>query len=234
MKSFLSRKLVIGAVGLAVLAGAGGAVAATQNSTSPAAQEQAYLNDLASKLGVTPSALSAAIKAANSDQIDAALAAGRLTAAEASALKARIAVSTTAPFFGYGFGRHGSGGRGFGGRGFGGGIDAAAATSLGISEATLRSDLQAGQSLDAIAAALGKNAADLKAAIIAAETSALNTAVSNGQITSTEETQRLSDLSSRIDALLARTWTAGTGAWAGHDRGGSGIFGGSQPQPTAY
>ena len=131
MKSFLSRKLVIGAVGLAVLAGAGGAVAATQNSTSPAAQEQAYLNDLASKLGVTPSALSAAIKAANSDQIDAALAAGRLTAAEASALKARIAVSTTAPFFGYGFGRHGSGGRGFGGRGFGGGIDAAAATSSG-------------------------------------------------------------------------------------------------------
>src|SRR5258708_674868 len=107
MKSFLSRKVVIGAIGLAALAGAGGAVAATQNSTSPAAQEQAYLNDLASKLGVTPSALATAIKAAASDQIDAAVAAGRLTPAEASALKARIQASTTAPFFGSGFGRDG-------------------------------------------------------------------------------------------------------------------------------
>ncbi len=236
MQSFLSKKVVIGAVGLAVLAGAGGAVAATQSSTSPAAQEQAYLNDLANKLGVTPSALTAAIKAANSDQIDAAVAAGRLTQAEATALKARIQASTTAPFFGYGFGRHGFGGRGFGDRGFGGrgGIDAAAVSYLGITEATLRSDLQAGQSLDAIAAATpNKSAAGLKAAIIAAETSKLNTEVSNNQITSAEETQRLNDLSSRIDALLSRSWTGGTGGWAGHNRGGYGLFGGSQSGTTA-
>ena len=227
MKSFLSRKVVIGAIGLAALAGAGGAVAATQNSTSPAAQVQAYLNDLANKLGVTPSALTTAIKAAASDQIDAAVAAGRLTPAEASALKTRIQASTTAPFFGSGFGRHG-----FGGRGVGGGI-AAAVSYLGISEATLRSDLQSGQSLEEIAAATpGKSAAGLKAAIIAAETSKLNTAVSNGQITSAEETQRLNDLSSRIDALLARTWSGRTGAWGGRNRGGHGLFGGSQPGTT--
>ena len=225
MTSFLSKKVVIGAAAVVVLACAGGAVAATQSSTSPGAQAQAYLNDLAGKLGVTPSALSAAIKAADSDQINAALAAGRLSAAQAAALNARIQASTTAPLFGGGFGRHGFGG---GGRS---GIDAAAATYLGISETTLRSDLAAGQSLNAIAAATAnKSAAGLKAAIIAAETTELNTAVSNNQITSAQEAQRLSDLSSRIDALLARTWTPGSGGWGGHARGGYGIFGGG---PTA-
>lgn len=225
MKSFLSRKLAVGAVGLAALAGAGAAVAATQGSTGPSAEAQAYLNDLAGKLGVTPSALTAAVKAADSDQIDAGLAAGRLTQAEASALKARIQASTTAPFPGRGFGYRGLGRNGFGG-GLGG-IDAAAATYLGITEATLRSDLQAGKSLDTIAAATPlKTAAGLKAAIVAAATTELNAGVSNGQITSTEEQQRLSDLSSRIDAVMARTWTA-SGPWGGHRHGGFGMFGSS-------
>ena len=84
MKAFLSKRLVIGATGLVVLAGAAGAVAATQGSTGFGSQ--AYINDLAGRLGVTPSALTAAIKASDSDQIDAALAAGRLTQAQATAL----------------------------------------------------------------------------------------------------------------------------------------------------
>jgi hypothetical protein len=218
---------VIGAVALTMLAAAGVAVAATQSSSSPAAQEQAYLADLASKLGVTPSALTTAIKAADSDQIDAALAAGRLTTAQASAPKARIQANTSAPVFGYGLGGHRLGG-GFGRGGGYGQVDSAALSYLGISAATLRSDLQAGQSLDAIANATpDKSAAGLKAAIVAAQTTALSSEVSSGRITSAQETQRLGDLSSRIDSLLQRTWTAGTGAWAGRNHGGPRMFGSS-------
>src|ERR1039458_129613 len=113
VKAFLSKRLVIGATGLVVLAGAAGAVAATQGSTGFGSQ--AYINDLAGRLGVTPSALTAAIKASDSDQIDAALAAGRLTQVQATALKARIQASTGVPVLGPRFGAGGVRGS-FGGR----------------------------------------------------------------------------------------------------------------------
>jgi hypothetical protein len=220
VKAFLSKRLVIGATGLVVLAGAAGAVAATQGSSGSGGQ--AYVNDLAGRLGVTPNALTAAIKASDSDQIDAAVAAGRLTQAQATALKARIQRSTGVPFLG----------RRFGGSGFRAGIGGSAATAaqyLGISEATLHADLRAGQSLAQIAAAApDKSVAGLKAAIVAAETTRLNATVSAGQITSEQEQQRLTNLSRRIDALLQRSWNAG-GAWTGGGRRPD-LFG---PQPTA-
>lgn len=223
MNHFLSKRVVLGATALVMLGGgAAGAVAATQGSTTPGAQAQAYINDLAGRLGVTPSALTAAIKASDSDQIDAALAAGRLTQVQATALKARIQASTGVPFLGHRFGAGGF-------RGSFGGSAATAAQYFGISEATLHADLGAGQSLAQIATATpGKSVAGLKAAIIAAETTRLNTAVSAGRITSQQEQQRLSNLSSRIDALLQRTWNGG-GAWTGGGRG-PGLFG---PHPTA-
>lgn len=220
MKSFLSKRLVIGASGLVVLAGAAGAVAATQGSGGVGSQ--AYINDLAGRLGVTPSALTTAIKASDNDQIDAAVAAGRLTQAQATALKARVQMSTGVPFLGHGLGA----------RGFRAGFAGSAATAaqyLGISEATLHADLQAGQSLAQIATATpGKSVAGLRAAIIAAETTRLNGAVSAGRITSQQQQRRLSNLSSRIDALIQRTWNGG-GAWTGGGRG-PGLFG---PPPTA-
>ena len=220
MKAFLSKRLVIGATGLVVLAGAAGAVAATQGSSGSGGQ--AYINDLAGRLGVTPNALTAAIKASDSDQIAAAVAAGRLTQVQATALKARIARSPGVPFLG----------RPLAGGGFRAAIGGSAATAaqyLGISEATLHADLRAGQSLAQIAAAApDKSVAGLKAAIVAAETTRLNATVSAGQITSEQEQQRLTNLSRRIDALLQRSWNAG-GAWTGGGRRPD-LFG---PQPTA-
>lgn len=66
MKSFLSRRLVIG-VSVVVLLGcaAVGAVAATQGSAGPG--RQAYLDDVAKRLGVSSGALTAAMKAAAVD-----------------------------------------------------------------------------------------------------------------------------------------------------------------------
>ena len=84
------RKLVAGATGLAVLAGTGGAYAATQSSTpSPtrrsrrerrqAAEQKAFLDDVAKRLNVTRDQLDTAIKGAAEARIDAAVAAGKLT-----------------------------------------------------------------------------------------------------------------------------------------------------------
>jgi hypothetical protein len=239
MKAFLSRRIVIAGTVLCVLGGgAAAAVAATTSSSGTG--EQAYLADLAARLNVTPSALSTAIRSADSDQINAALAAGKLTSAEADTLKQRLAQSTNAPLFGTGLGGRRLGGHGLRGRGLLG-LDAIATNYLGISSATLRSDLAAGQSLATIANAstTGGSAAGLSAAITAAETTRLNAAVSSGKLTSAQEQQRLTNLSSRISALLSRTWTGDGGRFGGHawgargaapNTGATGLFGGT---PTA-
>ncbi|MGO9788872.1 MAG: hypothetical protein ACLP8S_04885 [Solirubrobacteraceae bacterium] len=206
MKSFLSKKLVVGVTGLAVLGGAGGALAVTHSSTAQSSKNsgsQAYISDLAGRLNVTPSALTAAVKAADIDQVNAALAAGRLTQTQATAAEQRIQQSSGVPFFG-----DARGGSGF--RGGAGHNDATVVGYLGITKKALRSDLRAGKSLATIANATpGKSAAGLKAAIIAADTTRLNTAVSSGKITAQQEQQRLAELSSRVDTLLQRTWTPG-------------------------
>ena len=104
------RKLVVGAAGLAVLAGSGGAYAATQSSTpSPAqdrpaarvdlaAEQKAFLDDVAKRLNVTRDQLDTAIKGAAEARIDAAVAAGKLTkeqgeAAEEAAGRGRVRCS---------------------------------------------------------------------------------------------------------------------------------------------
>lgn len=216
MKSFLSKKLVIGVTGVALLGGAGAALAATQSSSTPSSQSsrssrsEAYISDLAKRLNVTPGTLTAAVKGADSDQINAALAAGRLTQAQATAAEQRVQLSSGVPFIGDAFG-------GGGARGRGGQREATAARYLGITETALRSDQQAGRSLATIATSTpGKSVAGLKAAIIAAETTRLGAAVSSGRITSKQEQQRLAELSSHVDALLQRTWTPGAHGGRAH------------------
>jgi mRNA-degrading endonuclease toxin of MazEF toxin-antitoxin module len=216
MKFFLNRKLVIAATAVAMLGGAAVALAATQGSSGSGAR--AYISDLAGRLGVSSSTLTAAIKAADSDRINAAVTAGRLTQTEANALLQRIAQSTGAPLLGRGLGRR------FARAGFGrgGGDDtAAAAQYLGLSKSTLRADLASGQSLDAIAGATNdRSAAGLKTAIVTAETAKLDAAVSARTITGTQESRLLASLSSHLDAMLSRTWTGHAGNWTGGRAGG--------------
>ena len=84
MPNSAKRRLAAGAVGLAVLAGTGGAYAAAQSSTptpstapskpkvDPAVEQKAFLDDLAKRLNVTRDQLDTAIKAAAEPRIDAA------------------------------------------------------------------------------------------------------------------------------------------------------------------
>src|SRR5437763_586682 len=58
MQTLLKRKLLVGTVVVAAAAFAGGAYAATQNSTNP---RQEFLGDVAKRLNVTPQKLTTAL-----------------------------------------------------------------------------------------------------------------------------------------------------------------------------
>src|SRR5689334_36348 len=183
MSNSAKRKLAVGAAGLAVLAGGGGAYAAgtTSSSATPnktqakpadlAAEQKAFLDDVAKRLNVTRDQLDAAVKGAAEARIDAAVAAGKLTKAQGDEVKKRL--DSGAPLFGLGGlrGGGGPGGPGFGHGGPGGpghfgfgiGLDAAA-TYLGLSEDALHTQLENGKSLADVAKAQNKDVAGLKTA----------------------------------------------------------------------
>ncbi len=193
----MNRKLVVGLATLIVLGGGAGALAATEAGPgTPAAQ--AYIDDLAGRLHVAPQALSSAMRAALDDRIDAALAAGRITADRAAALKARVGAGEALALRGA---RPGAGG---GAARVGAGV---AEQYLGISAATLRADLRSGETFAQIASATPAKTADgLKAAVLARAKTRLDAAVASGAMTSAQESARIVRLSARIDVLLSRTW----------------------------
>ena len=223
----LKRKLVIGLVALAVAAFAGGAYAATQSSAPNT--RQAFLNDVAKRLHVTPQQLTQALNGATLDQLQAAVKAGRLTQAQANKLAQRLKQNGGAPGipFGFGFGlgprfaRPGGpglapggpglppGGPGFPGRpgGFGGHLAGpfelqAAASYLGLTDAQLFKQLSSGKSLAQIATSMGKTASGLEQAMTTAIKSRLDKLVANKMMTAPQERTVLSRLSARLATVI--------------------------------
>jgi AraC-like DNA-binding protein len=192
------RKAAVGAVALAVAAFAGGAYAATNSDTNP---RQAFLNDVAKRLNVSPAQLSAAFKSAFLDRLNAAVKAGRLTQAQADQMKQRLENGAPFPFppgprpFGRGLGPHAGGPAGTLG---------AAAQYLGISDAELASDLRHGQTLAQVARARGKSVSGLEQAITTATKTRLDEAVADGRITKAQENELLNRLSARIGNRVNR------------------------------
>ncbi|HET6171640.1 MAG TPA: hypothetical protein VFD90_03480, partial [Gaiellales bacterium] len=163
----------------------GGAAYAASRNDSPQARSQAIVDDAAGTLGVDPSKLSGALKQALENQVDAQVTAGKLTQAQADAIKKRIEDGTQPIFGGPGFGggpgghfgRHGGGGPGFG-FGFGApalmaGMDDVA-TYLNLKPADLETQLHSGKSLADVAKAQGKTVEGLKSAITDAATKQLD------------------------------------------------------------
>jgi hypothetical protein len=101
----LKRKLTFIAVAVAAVALAGGAYAATQNSGSTS--RQAFLSDVAHRLGVKPAQLNSALQGAFFDRLSAAVTAGRLTSAQANAIEQQVKKSGVVPLSGFGFGAAG-------------------------------------------------------------------------------------------------------------------------------
>ena len=153
------NKLAIGGAALVATVGAGGAIAATQ--LNPRQESQALVNDAAEQLGVEPSELSAALKEALANRVDAAVESGRLTEEQGAELKERIE-SGDVPLVGLG-------GPGFGHRGARhhvADLDAAA-SYLGMTEAKLMTALEDGKTLAQIARNRGKSVDGLVNALVA-------------------------------------------------------------------
>jgi hypothetical protein len=152
MQSTLKRRVAIGAAGLAVLGGAGGTYAATQDGKGDD-ERKAFVNDAAKRLDVSPGKLQSALRGAFEDRLDAAVKAGRLTQAEANEIKKHKGRNSGPP-----------GPPPFGVRHRGPappGIDAVA-KYLDLSPARLHARLRSGKSLADVARERGKSVNGLK------------------------------------------------------------------------
>jgi hypothetical protein len=219
----LKGRLVIGLAALAVVAFAGGAYAATQSS-GPTTR-QAFLNDVAKRLHVTPQQLTAALNGAATDQLQAEVKAGRLTQAQANALEQRLKKNGAAPAVPFGFfGPPGAPGKpGLPGapgplapgavgphfRGLAvpfavaGGLKSIA-SYLGLTNAQLFQQLNSGKSLAQIATANGKSVSGLEQTITTADKADLDKLVANKMLTAAQENQILSRLSARVASEVNR------------------------------
>jgi AraC-like DNA-binding protein len=197
MRGRFKNRFAIGAVALAAAAFAGGAYAATQSGTS---SRQAFLNDVAKRLNVSPAQLKAAMAAAFTDRIQAEVKDGRLTQAQASAIEQRIAQGELPFLLGA---RHGFRGELEGAPTHG--PLAAAATYLGLTPTKLFDDLGTGKSLAQIATEKGKTSNGLQQAMLASVQTRLDKAVSAGRITKAQEQQLLTRFQKRLSRLVDRT-----------------------------
>jgi hypothetical protein len=223
MSRKLNPRVLAGAVAGLAVAGGGAAVAATQ-FTSPKQESQAVIKDAAKQLGVQPAQLSNALEKALENRVDAAVAAGRLTKQQGAELKQRIE-SGELPLFA---------GPGLGGRGelhhlgpFGG--LRAAATFLGLSQSQLESRLEGGKTLASIASSEGKSADDLVAAMVAPLQKRLDSAVSAGRLTKSQETSILADAKARTTDFVNGTMPL----FDRHGDRGHGFGPRGAPPPTA-
>jgi hypothetical protein len=184
--------------------GGGAAAVAASGSGSHGSD---FLDSVAKHLGVTPQKLEDATKAAAIDQVNADLAAGRITQAQADELKKRIeagdgVLGGPGRFGGGPAFPGGPGGPGFAGKGVIANEVAAAAKYLGLDESALRTKLENGQSLADVAKAQSKDLDGLKSAILDAAKGDLDKAVADKTLTQTQADDILNELKSHIDDVV--------------------------------
>jgi hypothetical protein len=191
-----TRTLAATAVAVALVAGGGAAIAATQLDT-PQAESQAVVDDAARQLGVDPGKLDDALRTALANRIDRAVAAGTISKEQGEALKKRIESADT-PLFGVP-GRHHFGH--FGRLGPAGDLGVAAAY-LGVTEAELITSFHDGKSLADLAKEKGKSVDGLIDAIVAATNKKLDDAVASGKLTEDQRNALGANLEERVTALV--------------------------------
>src|SRR4051794_24549927 len=205
----IKRYVLVSAAVLAAGAGGGAALAATSGDDDHKKAEQAVIDDAAKRLNVTPEALRSALGAAEDSQLDQAVKDGKLTQAQADAIKKRRADSGTVlggpgvvpgVHPGFGGGPGGPGGLGFK-LGSGGALDAAA-SALGLKLDDLVAKLRAGKSIADVAKDQGKNLDDVKKAITDGVTKELDQAVADKKLTSAQRDDILKRLGDHLDDLV--------------------------------
>jgi hypothetical protein len=182
----------------------GGAVAVAQGQgDDQAAEQEAFLEDAASRLGVEPDELESALEEAAVARVDAALESGRLTEEQATELKERIRSGIGLPGLGFRGGPPGSGGQdGHGLMHAGPGLLEPAAAYLGLEEAALRDRLSQGESLAEIAEAEGETVDGLVDALVAAARERLDQALEDGRLDEAELDEIVERIRDRVASLV--------------------------------
>jgi hypothetical protein len=180
-------------LGALAVAGAGTGLAASGGSCS-----SGFLDSLAKHLGVSREKLDEATKAAAKDQVDEALAEGKITKEQADEAKKRIDSGEGRLF---GFGR----GPGFGHRGAPGGHLEDAASYLGLTLDQLVTQLRSGKSLADVAKAEGKSVDGLKKALVESEKKELDAAVAAGRLTEAQAKEILARKTEHLDDMINGT-----------------------------
>jgi hypothetical protein len=221
MLRFGNRKIqALAAAGVLATTGIAGTVATVANAQQPTptpgasrtaipsagAQQRTQMMDehlsrLAQNLGVSVDRLREALKQTALQEVDAALAAGRITAQQAQEARTRIN-SGDFPGLHFGIGRGG-----FGGRGFFFAKDELA-QFLGVTEAQLQTELN-GKSLAQVAQAHGKSRDQLIQFIVTSAQQRLAADVQAGRITQQQADQRLAELRERVGEMVDRVHQQG-------------------------
>jgi hypothetical protein len=208
----IAAALVGGTLINAVLAAPSGTSAA--NGVAATTVDAAKYCDLwqktfAAKLNVSVDAAVAAAKAATIATIDAAVTAGDLTPAQATALKAKIAAAdgNMCRFLGHPFRGIGPGPKAR----FGGDLLNAAAGALGMQPDALIQALRGGDSLQKITTDKGKNYSDVSKAVHDAAKTDLDKAVATGLAQA-----RADQMLANLDKALAAGNFPGHGPGSGH------------------
>jgi hypothetical protein len=204
-----NRWIVLPAAGLAaVIIGVAAVEAAPSPSASPSASKnygQVFLDKLAGILHLTPAQTQDALKQAQLQTVDQMLADGKITKAQADAMKARINAGQGLGPIG-GFGRQG------------GGFKAdrtlmnnlmtaelnAAASALHMSPADLQNALRSGKSLSALETQQKVSDSAVKAAMKNAAKGVLDNAVKAGTLTQSQADAILSKVGSVLPGLKGR------------------------------
>jgi hypothetical protein len=189
------RTSIAALVGGAALLTGGGTALAAQGDGDRAARCEARLAKIAEKRGVSVEQLRADVAARLNARVDAALAAGKISAERAAVLKQRISqgVLCKGGVVKVKLARHGA--------------LRAAARYLELTPQQLRAQLP-GTSLGALAQKQGKSVDGLKAAMIAPAKARLAKAVESGRITQARADQALERLAKLVDRLVAKTFPA--------------------------
>jgi uncharacterized protein YidB (DUF937 family) len=198
---------VAGGLALAGILGAGAVMAQTP-VPGTSTTGTSFLSRVAQKLGIDTPTLENAVKGAKTDEVDARVASGDLTQAQADQIKQRIA---NEPAGAFGFGS-GPGDRGPG-HGRGGFADPQKlATFLGITADQLRTETGAsGATLATVAQAHGKSRDELKAFLTTEMKSRVDQEVANGELTQAQADTKLADMTSKLDQMIDGTGHPGHG-----------------------
>lgn len=157
---------------------------ASSSATNPYCEQ--YLQDLANRLHVSVTTLQQDKQAARTDVLNQMVKDGKLTQAQASAIEQRLQSHQACTGKGNGKLAHFVASQFL--SKYRGQIENSVASGLHMTSAQLTEQLQAGKSLSQIAAAQKVSSSQLRTIITSAVQSALNTAVSNGDLTQAEAT----------------------------------------------